>query len=90
MAPEKAPYGLYHFAGGGEATWCEFARAIVAIAADRLGQSPPVVPIRTVDYPTPAIRAADTRLDCAAIARAFGVTPRPWLQALQGTLDQLL
>ena len=27
--PERAPYGLYHFAGTGEATWFEFAGAIV-------------------------------------------------------------
>jgi dTDP-4-dehydrorhamnose reductase len=85
-----APYGIFHFAGAGEATWFEFASAIVEMAADRLGRSPQVVPITTREYPTPALRAADTRLDCTAVARDFGVTPRPWLQALQGTLDQLL
>ena len=52
--PERAPYGIYHFAGAGEATWFEFASAIVELAADRLGRTPQVVPIRTADYPTPA------------------------------------
>ena len=42
------------------------------------------------DYPTPAIRAADTRLDCSAIIRTFGVKPRPWRQALADTIDRLL
>src|SRR5262245_21090565 len=88
-APERTPYGIYHFAGGGEATWFEFASTIVAMAADRTGRSPPVVPIRTADYPTPAIRAADTRLDCTAIARTFGLKPRPWRQALTETIDRL-
>ena len=90
VEPERAPYGIYHFAGAGEATWFEFARAIVDMAADRLGRSPQVVPIRTSDYPTPAVRAADTRLDCTAIVRAFGVKPRPWRQALAETIDRLL
>jgi dTDP-4-dehydrorhamnose reductase len=88
-APEQAPYGIYHFAGAGEATWFEFAKEIVDLAADRLGRSPEVLPIRTIDYPTPAVRAADTRLDCAAVVRAFGVELRPWQQALQDTIDRL-
>lgn len=88
--PERAPYGVYHFAGEGEATWFEFARAIVDLAADRLGRSPQVVPIKTSEYPTPAARAADTRLDSTAVFRAFGVKPRPWHQALEDTIDRLL
>ena len=50
-----------------------------------LRRSPQIVPIRTVDYPTPAVRPADTRLDCTAIGRAFGITPRPWREALAET-----
>jgi dTDP-4-dehydrorhamnose reductase len=88
--PQRAPYGVYHFAGAGEASWFEFANAIVEIAADRLGRSPRIVPIGTCEYPTPAVRAADTRLDCAAIAREFGVEPRPWRPALADTIDRLL
>ena len=41
-------------------------------------------------YPTPAIRPADTRLDCRAIARNFAVSSRPWREGLAETLDQLL
>ena len=88
--PARAAYGLYHFAGAGETTWFEFACTIVELAAARLGRSPQVVPIRTIDYPTPALRAADTRLDCTAIVRAFGVEPRPWRQAVAETIDCIL
>jgi dTDP-4-dehydrorhamnose reductase len=87
--PERAPYGVYHFAGVGEASWFEFARAIVDIAANRLGRSTKIAPILTSEYPTLAVRAADTRLDCAAIIREFGVKPRPWRQALEDTIDRL-
>jgi dTDP-4-dehydrorhamnose reductase len=89
-APDKAPYGIYHFAGAGEATWFEFAKEIVDTAADRLGKAPQIIPIPTIKYPTPAARAADTRLDCTAAVRAFGIWPRPWRQALADTIDRLL
>jgi dTDP-4-dehydrorhamnose reductase len=55
-----------------------------------LGRSPQIAPIRTSEYPTLALRAADTRLDCTAIMREFGVKPRPWRQALEDTIDRLL
>jgi dTDP-4-dehydrorhamnose reductase len=87
--PEQAPYGLYHFAGHGEASWFEFARTIIDTAGGRLGRTPEIIPIRARDYPTPAARAADTRLDCTAVLRAFGVAPRPWREALADTIDRL-
>jgi dTDP-4-dehydrorhamnose reductase len=86
---ERAPYGIYHFAGAGEATWFEFASAIIDMSAQARGKSPTIIPIRTTDYPTPAARGADTRLDCAAVVREFGLTPRPWPQALADTIDRL-
>jgi dTDP-4-dehydrorhamnose reductase len=94
-APGEAPYGTYHFAGAGEATWFEFAQAIVALAAGRIGRAPQaptleIVPITTREYPTPAARAADTRLDCAAIMRVFGFALPPWRQALAETIGRLL
>jgi dTDP-4-dehydrorhamnose reductase len=88
--PERAPYGIYHFAGAGEATWFEFASAIVQLAAGRTHRSPQVVPIRTVDYPTPAFRPADARLDCTKILRDFDVTMRPWREALAETINRML
>ena len=87
--PERAPYGTYHFAGAGEATWFEFATAIVELAAGHTQRSPQVVPIRTVDYPTPAVRPADARLDCTKILREFDVTMRPWREALGETINRI-
>lgn len=87
--PADVPYGTFHFAGAGEATWCEFAREIVTLAAARVHRLPQVLPIRTADYPTPALRPADSRLDCAAIAQSFGLAPPPWRKALKETIDRL-
>lgn len=87
---DRAPYGIYHYAGIGEASWFEFARTIVDMRANRVGRSLEIIPIGTFDYPTSALRPADTRLDCTAVVRKFGVSRRPWPQALQETLDRLL
>jgi dTDP-4-dehydrorhamnose reductase len=87
-SPASGPYGLYHFAGGGEATWHEFAKTILDLAHPP--RSVEVVPIRTEDYPTPAKRPLDSRLDCEALDRDFRIKPRPWREALKDTLDRLL
>jgi dTDP-4-dehydrorhamnose reductase len=86
---EVTPYGIYHFAGAGEASWFEFATAIVGMASPRLVKSPQIVPIQTNDYPTPAIRPLDTRLNCLAVTRKFDVKMRPWRDALADTIDRL-
>jgi dTDP-4-dehydrorhamnose reductase len=88
--PAEAPYGLYHYTGGGEASWYEFARAIVDLAARALARSPQIVPIKTIDFPTAAVRPVDTRLDCTAIDRAFGISQRPWRQALKEVLQEIM
>jgi dTDP-4-dehydrorhamnose reductase len=87
--PERTPYGVYHFTGAGETTWFEFAATIVELAAGRIHRTPQVVPIRTVDYPTPALRPANARLDCTKILREFGVTMRPWREALAETINRM-
>jgi len=71
-------WGTYHFAGAGVTTWHGFASRIVAAQAPLTGRSPPVTAITTADYPTPARRPANSALDCAKFARAFGIRARPW------------
>ncbi|HEX9183652.1 MAG TPA: dTDP-4-dehydrorhamnose reductase, partial [Burkholderiales bacterium] len=60
---EKRAEGLYHMTAGGETSWCGFARAILAQARIAI----PVVPIRTEEYPTPARRPRNSRLDCSRL-----------------------
>jgi dTDP-4-dehydrorhamnose reductase len=88
--PERMPYGIYHFAGAGEASRFELATAIVDLSAGRRARSPQIVPVRTVDHPTPAARPLDSRLDCTAIVREFGARLWPWREALEETIDRLL
>lgn len=88
-AGDEAVRGLLHYAGGGDATWANFAEAIVAGAEARGGRAVPVRRIATAEFPTPAPRPANSRLDTAKI-NALGVASPPWRESLSRCLDELL
>jgi dTDP-4-dehydrorhamnose reductase len=84
-------FGTFHFCGGGETTWYGFAREIFRGAAERGATVPRIVwPIATADYPLPAPRPGNSRLDCGRIARSYGLVPAPWQAALSACLDELI
>ncbi|GGH17304.1 NAD(P)-dependent oxidoreductase [Alsobacter metallidurans] len=85
-----APTGDFHFANEGGVTWRGLASEIMAQSAARGGPSVPVEAITTADFPTPARRPANSRLSTARIGAAFGVTPRPWQDALGDVMDILV
>jgi dTDP-4-dehydrorhamnose reductase len=85
-----APWGTYHFAGTGEATWHDFACEIVAAQSAFTGRKPAVAAIGTSDYPTRARRPANSRLDSRRFAAAFGVTARPWRERTHEAVRALL
>ena len=74
--------GIYHATGQGETSWHGFAEAIFASAARHGWPSPPVDAIATADWPTPARRPPDSRLDGSKLARVFGVRLPPWQPSL--------
>ena len=77
--------GIYHFAGAPDASWADFAREIMAQA----GLGAQVADIPSSDYPTPAARPLNSRLDCGRIARDFGIARPDWRAGLARVLDQL-
>ena len=79
IAGSDAAPGTYHYTGGGDCTWCEFARAIF----EEIGADPSRVRgITTDEYPVPAPRPAYSVLSPRAWAAA-GLTPAPhWRDAL--------
>ena len=81
--PSKS--GTYHFCGAPDVSWAEFARAIF----DQAGRAVTVTPIPTTDYPTPAKRPLNSRMDCSAIKQVFAI-PRPdWREGLNMILQEL-
>ncbi|NBC33964.1 MAG: dTDP-4-dehydrorhamnose reductase [Alphaproteobacteria bacterium] len=88
-APETAPTGTFHYSGTGTTTWFDFAVEIFRQAAAYGRPVPELVPITTADYPTPARRPANSVLDCARIAAAYGVARPPWPESLRPVIAAL-
>lgn len=86
---DPAKRGLFHMTATGEASWADFAEAIFAASAARGGPSAAVRRIPTADYPTPAKRPANSRLDSGRIAAAHGVTLPHWRDALNVVIARL-
>jgi len=82
--------GLFHMTGTGYANWAEFASEIFAASARLGGPSARVRAIATADYPTPARRPANSRLDCTKLANAHGVVLPPWRTSLETCVNRLI
>jgi dTDP-4-dehydrorhamnose reductase len=82
--------GVTHLAGPDALTWCAFAREIIRASAERGARSVPVDPIATSDYPTPALRPANSRLSTARLESIFGMRLPPMKSSLTSCLDRLL
>ena len=83
-------WGTYHLAGGGAATWAAMAREALAHSVRLGGPAARVRPITTADYPTPARRPMDSRLDCSKIARVLGITLPDWRRGVALCVQRLL
>jgi len=82
--------GVFHASGSGEATWADFAEAIFAEAAARGRRSTRVKRITTADYPTPAQRPANSRLDNGKLRRLYGLELPGWRTSLAECCARLI
>jgi len=92
QAPGKA--GLYHLAAAGATTWFEYAKYVLA-EAQRAQPAiemkvTEVTPIATRDYPTPARRPHNSRLDCTRLQAAFDLRLPPWQDGVRRMLAETL
>ena len=70
--------GTYHMVSEGETTWAGFAEAIFVTSRANGGPSAEVEPIATAEYPTPAPRPANSRLDTARFRKTFAHALPHW------------
>ncbi len=77
--------GTYHVAGGPDVSWADFARAIF----DLSGQAIAVTDIASRDFPTPAQRPLNSRLDCTSLTDCFGIARHDWHAGLRDILRDL-
>jgi dTDP-4-dehydrorhamnose reductase len=81
--------GLFHLCGSGETTWAGFASEIFTMSAEGRDKRTAVIPIPTVDYPTPARRPANSRLDTGKLARIYQIRLPDWRVSLSTCLGRL-
>ncbi|MEJ1993199.1 MAG: sugar nucleotide-binding protein, partial [Maritimibacter sp.] len=75
----------YHFSGTPDVSWADLARAIFASS----GRDVSVSDIPASDYPTPAKRPANSRMDCTATQTTFGIARPDWAAGLTDVLKDL-
>ncbi len=87
----RADYGgIFHAAGSGWTTWHGLATTLFDVVA-RHGRPVPVIEaVTTADWPTPARRPPDSRLDCAKLRTTFDVGLPEWTLTLSNTVDAIL
>lgn len=85
-AGNPTSWGIYHYSGAPHISWFGFAQQIfteVAQAELYNKAVPQLNAITTADYPTPAKRPANSKLNCDKIAQVFGISPSDWQSALK-------
>ena len=82
-ADNAAPWGIYHMSNAGETSWHGFAQAIQALDAPDETRAPArLLAIPGSDYPTPARRPLNSRLDNDKLQQTFGLRLQDWRSAL--------
>jgi dTDP-4-dehydrorhamnose reductase len=85
--PGDPVFGLHHFANSGEVSWKGFAEGIFTLAMGE--DAPDVGASTTADWPAAARRPVRGTLDTSKLERTFGVTPRPWREAVAEIVAEL-
>jgi dTDP-4-dehydrorhamnose reductase len=80
------PWGIYHYAGLPYTNWYDFATHIFT-EIQQAGLYDKAIPhlnaITSAEYPTPAKRPTNSKLDCTKLEDAFGIIPSNWRAALK-------
>lgn len=80
----------FHVAGSGSVSWHGLAKQVFETSRRAGGPSAEVVPITTSEYPTPAKRPANSRLDTSAFHACFGHSLRDWHAGVEETVRRIL
>ena len=85
LIQDPSASGIYHYSGQPNVSWYQFANAIL----EQMDCKTIASPIPTVEYPTPAIRPLNSRLDCEVTHETFGIARSSWRDGLKEILKDL-
>ena len=87
---DRALRGTFHMSAAGATHWAGFAEAIFDASRRVRGPSARVRHITTAEYPTPARRPANSRLDSGKLASVHGVSLPDWRDSLPACVERLV
>jgi dTDP-4-dehydrorhamnose reductase len=82
LVEARAPFGTYHMAGSGAATWHEMTVALF----ERMGIAAPVTPVTTAEFPRPAPRP---RYSALTTIRDPRIVLPPWREGLDAFVKEI-
>lgn len=82
--------GIFHMSGAGEASWADFAQAIFSASEAAGGPNARVRQITTSEFPTPAKRPNNSRLDCSKLFEAYAISLPDWRTSTSAVVERLL
>ena len=82
--------GVFHMTAKGESSWADFAEWIFQVSSEIGGPSAEVNRIPSSDYPTPAKRPTNSRLNCGKLLDTYGVSLPQWQSSTQKTVAQII
>lgn len=88
QAGQAGVWGTYHLTAQGETSWFGFAQAIGEALREQGKPCANLLPIPSSDYPTPAARPLNSRLDCSRLQHEWGVSQPDWQTALRECLAE--
>jgi dTDP-4-dehydrorhamnose reductase len=91
---ESFPYGIYHLVAAGETTWYEYAQYVIAYA-EKTGielrlKSSAIEAIPSIDYPLPAPRPSNSKLDSGKLRKTFGLILPDWRRDMAHVLVKII
>jgi dTDP-4-dehydrorhamnose reductase len=85
IAADNKQYGIYHYSNEGVTSWYDFAQSIFDISNTQVK----VYPIRTAEYPTPALRPTYSVMDKAKVKSTFNIEIPYWRHSLETCIKRL-
>lgn len=82
--------GTFHMTGQGDASWADFAEEIFRVSGKNGGPTATVGRISTAEYPTPAKRPANSRLNNDTLLSTHGVELPKWQISAQHIVERLV
>lgn len=87
--PATGQSGIFHMVGSGATTWHAFAEAIFAEGVKYGLPRPDVKAITTAEYPTPATRPANSRLDSGKLLHVYNISLPDWRESTAACVKRL-